>query len=90
MSQIPLKTLVLIMTNAGGEGKSTWAEMLAAMASFAGRDVVVADVDPGNRGYRNRNGDGSANGSDGSAWCRPSVASNQVDEPAVVVVSSDM
>lgn len=52
--------LALVITNAGGEGKSTWAEILAAFARLAGLGVVVADVDPGNRGYLNRNGDDSA------------------------------
>jgi hypothetical protein len=52
--------LAFVLTNAGGEGKSTWAEILAALARLAGLDVIVADVDPGNRGYLNRNGDGSA------------------------------
>jgi hypothetical protein len=52
--------IALVLTNAGGEGKSTWAEILAALARLAGLDIVVADVDPGNRGYLNRNGNGSA------------------------------
>lgn len=52
--------LALVLTNAGGEGKSTWAEILAALGRLASLDVIVADVDPGNRGYLNRNGDGSA------------------------------
>ena len=52
--------LAIVLTNSGGEGKSTWAEILAALARLAGLDVVVADVDPGNRGFLNRNGDGSA------------------------------
>lgn len=60
MSAADRQTLALIMTNAGGEGKSTWAETLAAFGRLAGLDVVVADVDAGNRGYLNRNGDGSA------------------------------
>lgn len=52
--------LAIVMTNAGGDGKSTFAEILAALARLAGLDVAVADIDAGNRGYLNRNGDGSA------------------------------
>jgi hypothetical protein len=53
-------TLALVITNAGGVGKSTWAETLAAFGRLGGLDVVVADIDPGNRGFLNRSGDGSA------------------------------
>lgn len=52
--------LAIVLTNAGGEGKSTLSEILAAFARLAGLDVVVTDIDPGNRGYLNRNGDASA------------------------------
>lgn len=55
-----LLTIALIMTNAGGEGKSTWAEILAAYGQLAGLNTIVSDVDPGNRGYLNRSGDDSA------------------------------
>lgn len=60
MSGTDQMTLALVMTNAGGEGKSTWAETLAAFGKLAGKAVTVVDVDAGNRGYLNRNGDGSA------------------------------
>lgn len=52
--------LALVLTNSGGDGKSTWAEVLAALARLNGLSTVVADIDPGNRGYLNRNGDNSA------------------------------
>lgn len=52
--------LAIILTNAGGEGKTTWSEILAALAYFAGLNVTVADIDPGNRGFLNRNGNRSA------------------------------
>lgn len=57
---IPRITLAIVMTNAGGDGKSTFTEILAALARLAGLNVAVADIDAGNRGYLNRNGDGSA------------------------------
>lgn len=60
LPSISPQVLALVLTNSGGEGKSTWSEVLAAFARLAGLDTVVADVDPGNRGYLNRNGDGSA------------------------------
>lgn len=55
-----MPVLAIILTNSGGEGKTTWSEILAALAYFAGLNVTVADIDPGNRGFLNRNGDRSA------------------------------
>lgn len=52
--------LAITLTNAGGEGKTTWSEALAALARLGGRAVTVADIDPGNRGFLNRNGDRAA------------------------------
>lgn len=52
--------LAVVMTNAGGEGKTTWSETLSALARLGGLKVSVADIDPGNRGYLNRNGVSSA------------------------------
>lgn len=60
LAQAAQLILALVLTNSGGEGKSTWSEILSAFARLAGLNVIVADVDPGNRGYLNRNGDGSA------------------------------
>lgn len=71
--------LALVLTNAGGEGKSTWAEILAALARLAGLDVIVADVDPGNRGYLNRNGDGSALSLD---WSPAESGAKTLPDPA--------
>lgn len=52
--------LAIILTNSGGDGKTSWSETLVALAHIAGLKVTVADIDPGNRGYLNRNGDNSA------------------------------
>jgi hypothetical protein len=52
--------LALVLTNSGGEGKSTWSEIFSAIARLAGLKTQVVDLDPGNRGYLNRNGDTSA------------------------------
>ena len=54
------RTLVVVLTNSGGEGKTTWTESLECLADFAGLSTLVVDLDPGNRGFRNRNGEGSA------------------------------
>lgn len=56
----PTPILAISITNAGGEGKTTWSETLAGLARLGNRKVSVADIDPGNHGYLNRNGDESA------------------------------
>ena len=87
LASTSLPVLALVLTNAGGEGKSTFSEMLAALARLAGMSTIVADVDPGNRGYLNRNGDKSAlplnwsvSAADGSAaiWFDANLANHQL------------
>lgn len=56
----PQPVLGVVITNSGGEGKTTCTETLAALATLSGRKVQVVDIDPGNRGFTNRNGDESA------------------------------
>ncbi|RIX31848.1 nucleotide-binding protein [Sphingomonas edaphi] len=60
MVETVLFTLILIINNGGGDGKTTWSEILMALARFAGRSVAVLDVDPGLRGFSTRNGPSSA------------------------------
>ncbi|WP_121120001.1 hypothetical protein [Croceibacterium ferulae] len=52
--------LTIVITNAGGVGKTTWAEQLNGMARLSEKKVIAVDLDPGNRGFLNRNGDDSA------------------------------
>ncbi|MDK3159691.1 hypothetical protein QPK87_24425 [Kamptonema cortianum] len=71
--------LVVVAQNAGGEGKSTWAEALVALGTIAGLQPLVFDADPGMRGFRNRSGgqglielswgENHAAGEDGTNWC---------------------
>lgn len=49
-------TLILIINNGGGDGKTTWSEALIALARLAGLRTAVLDIDPGLRGYSRRNG----------------------------------
>lgn len=56
MVELALFTLILIINNGGGDGKTTWSETLDALARLAGLRSAVLDVDPGLRGYSHRNG----------------------------------
>jgi hypothetical protein len=60
MWRTALFTLILIINNGGGDGKTTWSEALTALARLAGLRTAVLDVDPGLRGYSRRNGAVSA------------------------------
>lgn len=60
MANVILKLLIVILTNAGGTGKTHFTEILECLARLAGMSVSVVDADQGCRGYRNRNG--SSNG----------------------------
>jgi hypothetical protein len=67
---------ILILNNSGGDGKSTWTEFLACLATLAGIKPLVIDVDPGNHGFRLRGGGGLefgwntsvGSGADAQAW----------------------
>lgn len=72
-------TLALVLTNSGGEGKTVCAETLAALARLAQLNTVVVDIDPGNRGYLNRNGDNSALSLD---WSLGGIGHNAAADPA--------
>ena len=60
MLEAALFTLILIINNGGGDGKTSWSEALSALARLAGLRTAVLDIDPGLRGYSRRNGDEAA------------------------------
>lgn len=80
--------LVVVVQNAGGEGKSTWTEALVALGTIAGLNPVVFDADPGMRGFRNRSGgeglielswsESHAAGEDGTHWCEKHYADRKM------------
>ncbi|EMD81893.1 hypothetical protein [Pacificimonas flava] len=55
-----LKLLIVVLTNAGGTGKTHVTEILDCLARLAGLSVCVVDADQGCRGYINRNGKANA------------------------------
>jgi hypothetical protein len=61
-----LLLFVLILTNAGGEGKTTLALLLRSVLDLAGIDSFAIDADPGNWALKNRSGDDVA--TDVLAW----------------------
>lgn len=60
MADLTLKLLIIVLTNAGGTGKTHVTEILDCLTRFAGMSVCVVDADQGCRGYRNRNGNANA------------------------------
>lgn len=60
MAELAQLIIAVVVTNAGGVGKTHVAEILECLARLTGRRTQVIDADPGNRGYRNRNGQANA------------------------------
>jgi hypothetical protein len=80
--------LVIVAQNAGGEGKSTWAEALVALGTMADLNPLVFDADPGMRGFSNRSGgegliklgwnEKHIAGEDGVTWCKTHFADRKL------------
>jgi hypothetical protein len=76
-----LLLFVLILTNAGGEGKTTLTLLLRCLLDLAGAGSFAIDADPGNWALKNRSGDDVA--TDVLAWSPRAGAAAKIVAKAI-------